>query len=169
MSPRNGNRRSGRQASEFLHVFSTGELRQGHDQSLCPLLKQTPPLICPFLESSYATFPSRDATMISWWSWAFSERTKAHLQGRHLFLLFCWRGPGFWGPRRLPCGLGGTGLPLLQGSHLGIPGGKKRRGRTHWQGHKDPSMFKVLRYSLFNHHLHQSDHVSFAHPAGCSA
>ena len=52
------------------------------------------------------------------------ESTKAHLQGRHLFLLFCWRGTGFWGPRRLPCGLGGTGLPLLQGSHLGIPGGK---------------------------------------------
>jgi hypothetical protein len=52
------------------------------------------------------------------------ESTKAHLQGRHLFLLFCWRGTGFWGPRRLPCWLGGTGRPLLQGSHLGIPGGK---------------------------------------------
>ena len=24
----------------------------------------------------------------------------------------------------MPCGLGGTGLPLLQGSHLGIPGGE---------------------------------------------
>jgi hypothetical protein len=29
------------------------------------------------------------------------------------------------GPRRLPCGLGGTGLPLLQGSHLGVPGGEQ--------------------------------------------
>ena len=34
-----------RQASEF--PFSTGELRQGHDQSLCLLLKQNPPLVYP--------------------------------------------------------------------------------------------------------------------------
>jgi len=68
----------GRQASEFL--FSTGKLRQGHDQSLCLPLKQTPALVYPIqmlrllvgLESSHATFPSRDATIFALLALGFS-------------------------------------------------------------------------------------------------
>ena len=54
-----------RQASEFL--FSTGEFRQGHDQSLCLLLKQNPPLVCPIqmLTELACYLPSRDATVVS--------------------------------------------------------------------------------------------------------